>query len=130
MALITAQSIPEDAWDCEAWMTWHKKLEGYYDLDKANQVWLAGWNEQGIWDSQINWCKYSKEFVNYFDSKGMDASYGVARIVTGATGGAVSAIEGIAKTLGISAKLLPFVLVFLVGLGGWGIYRIVRKRTA
>lgn len=130
MALITKDSIPEDEWGCEQWKIWHEKLRKYYGKNTANELWMAGWNEQGFWDTDVSFCKYERDFIKYFDRQGIDLSHALARVIVGTTTGITSIVEGISTTLGVSAKLLPFVLVFLVGIAGWGVYRVVKKRTA
>lgn len=67
MALITAKSIPEGSWNEFEWETWWKALNKEYKKEVAQQVFVAGWNEYGMWFP-------NKEFVDYMDSQGIDVS--------------------------------------------------------
>lgn len=90
-ATITAESAPnydnwgyDEYWGCAEWIAWHKALKQKYGTEKANDYWLAAWEDQDSLANPYNWCKYNTTFHDYFRSQGIDVSNIFANIATGA----------------------------------------------
>lgn len=129
--LITAQSIPNNNWSCYEFITWFDKLRDYYDKDTAKQVFIAGWNEYGDFD-----CQLDEDFVSYFNRNGIDIQSTGAAIITSVSGLGedmwnivVTPFETLSATLGIGKKLAPVMLVFVAGMAGWIIYKTVKETS-
>lgn len=90
MPQITAESTPEydvpfwpfdEAWTCQNWMEWHKKLAEKYGRQEANKRFLEAWQKQGFWEFNRSFCKYNSTFTGYFESVGLDPHNYVSNIV-------------------------------------------------
>ncbi len=59
-------------WDCNDWMTWHKKVAAKYGVARANEVFVIHWNKQGFWAYANSDCWiFNKQFRDYFKSVGL-----------------------------------------------------------
>jgi hypothetical protein len=85
LELINADSRPVKSWGCSEWMRWHQELEKVYGSRIANDFWMKHWREQGVWDKDYNWCKYSASFDAYFKSKGIELGHLLSDIINSGT---------------------------------------------
>lgn len=89
---ITAESIPaydipffpfDEAWSCQDWMQWHRKLKEKYGRQVANKKFLEAWQKLGFWEWNQSFCKYNSEFTGYFEEQNLDPHNFVSRTVEG-----------------------------------------------
>lgn len=58
-------------WDCNDWMTWHKKIAAKYGVARANEVFIIWWNKQGFAAYGQDCMYVNKTFRDYFKSVGL-----------------------------------------------------------
>lgn len=59
-------------WDCNDWMTWHKKVAEKYGVARANEVFMIWWNKQGFWSYANSDCMLlNRTFREYFGKAGL-----------------------------------------------------------
>lgn len=58
-------------WDCNDWMTWHKKVAEKYGVSRANEVFLIWWNKQSFYNYAMDCMLLNKTFRDYFNSVGL-----------------------------------------------------------
>ncbi|GEM_PF-2834148 len=111
---------PDDSWDCQDWVTWHKKNVEKYGQQKANEKFITQWSKQGLWDSNFSFCKYYDHFRSYFADQGINVNSFTSQIINNAKDTAVNVSEG-AK--GISAGVGDLNLnkvLWILGIAGAG----------
>lgn len=137
--VITWQSQPnydnwgwDDYWDCWQWKEWHVALESHYGLAVANQIWVAAWLDQDGTANPFNWCKYDSDWVDYFESKGLDMGHFLSDLFGAGTNlgeGAADLVDGVASTASTIGSVLP---IILIGTGlylGYEYYQNYKKRA-
>ena len=135
---ITADSTPAldgwgpgAYWGCTDWMLWHQMNKQKYGQQAANQKFIQWWGSQDTFMGPYNWCKYNKDFANYFSSQGIETGWLLSNLITGAqTVGtnivttATNVSSGIATTSTMVKYLLPFAAI---GAGVWAFDKYVKK---
>tara|TARA_R110000824_G_scaffold136918_1_gene300915 strand:- start:343 stop:759 length:417 start_codon:yes stop_codon:yes gene_type:complete len=119
---ITWESVPDydgwgwdTYWSCADWMIWYNKLDEHYGASEARLLWKSAWNEQGIWESNYNWCKYDPTFNQFLKDNELGESHLLADTVidtTEAAGGVLGSLGWVGKNL---KWILPSALI-IVGL--------------
>lgn len=129
---ISADSVPDspESWNCADWKVWHEALVQRFGRDQANQIWLREWEDQSTFSYNANWCKYNSDWVNYFDSQGLDMRSIVSALFTG--GGEIvdnvldvgnTAVSTVGNTLDVGKYIVPAALVVGIGLVGFIVYK-------
>lgn len=123
MAEITCNSMPDisggwldSGWSCNQWMLWHKKLVECYGKEQANEIFIDQWEKQSSIDTQYNWCKYDREFMNYFSKQGF-TTHGIAELWVSAGNVADNVGKGAENTSSgaqFLAKFLPYLLIVVL----------------
>jgi hypothetical protein len=72
MATITWDSAPDydewgsDAyWNCQDWITWHRKLVEHFNAETANQIWNYAYALSGNLSSNLNCRTFNASFRDY-----------------------------------------------------------------
>ena len=111
---------PDSYWSCTEWRQWHTALKAAHGRNKANQIWAAAWQQQGIGEHAINCRSFDPQFRAWAKSQGLfDALYwGPAGILAKPLGVGMDVADGVASTAqGISAYssyIVPLVGAFLL----------------
>lgn len=128
-------------WDCDQWMTWHKRLmEHHKDAEKVKEIFLKEWNAQGGWDWDYINCKYRSDFQDYFKQHGIGVP-AVVKVVTSAGDIATSAadsaeqiaekgIGGFGDSLGTVLKWLPWIALVAAALIAFFYFKSLTKVVA
>ncbi len=96
---ISADTMPVSEWGCVEWMTWHKRLVVKHGTELANEIFQSEWDKQGIFDPELNFCRYNNDFVNYFLSKGLDVRSFISAIFTNVTEVVAGGTDDIRETV-------------------------------
>lgn len=120
-ANITAQSQPDydgwgidDYWTCNDWMIWHSRLKAEYGLSTANEKWITAWNEQDVWESNYNWCKYNCDFAAFAQANNLP----IRNIFSRLTCGVVDVGGNIADGFTTGAKIVKVAIpLAVIGVG-------------
>lgn len=120
-ANITAQSQPDydgwgidDYWTCNDWMIWHSRLKAEYGLSTANEKWITAWNEQDVWESNYNWCKYNCDFAAFAQSNNLP----IRNVFSKLTCGVVDVGGNIADGFTTGAKIVKVAIpLAVIGVG-------------
>lgn len=93
-------------WSCADWMIWFDKLSGHYATEEARLIWKSAWNEQDIWESNYNWCKYEPSFNKFLDDNKLGESHLLADAIITTTDTAGGLLDG----LGFVGRNLKWIL--------------------
>lgn len=134
-AYITATSAPnpDNDWSCNDWMVYHQQLVKEHGRDRANELWDREWQKQGGLDYSVNWCKYNGQWVNYFQSQGLDKRSIFSMVFTGAGNvldNTIGTAEGVTKSAKNTANVLKWALpAAILIVGGGVIWYLAQKRN-
>lgn len=127
-ATITADSTPDfdewgwdDYWGCGEWMLWHKANVQAYGKETANTKFIQAWSSQDSFMSPYNWCKYDKDFANYFAQQGIDVGWLLSNLVVGVENVGGDVIDTVENTTGtiayVSSGLKVVATLAVIGAG-------------
>lgn len=127
---ITADTIPDydewgwdDYWGCGEWMLWHKANVQEYGRETANTKFIQAWGAQDSFMSPYNWCKYDKDFANYFSQQGIDVGWLLSNLIVGVENVGDDVIETVENTTDTVAYVSSgFKVVATLAIIGIGIY--------
>lgn len=125
---ITSDSTPDldewgwdDYWGCGEWMLWHKANVQAYGKETANTNFIQAWGSQDSFMSPYNWCKYDKDFANYFAQQGIDVGWLLSNLVVGVENVGVDVIDTVENTTGtiayVSSGLKVVATLAVIGVG-------------
>lgn len=140
---ITADSTPnlddwgwDDYWDAQDWMYWHSLMVDKYGLEWANRTFIQAYHSASFGADSYDWRTFNSDFRQYADENGfLDALYdGVLGVITQPIGGAIeigenlgegisNVSEGVKKSSELISYLLPLLLLFVVVIGGFYVYK-------
>lgn len=135
---ITADSLPDyddwgidSYWSKEDWKKWYDLMVAKYGVDKARSTWISAYDRPGhldilpargnyIMDSNFaDWMKQNDLYEGVatgFKGVSNDLVLGAEKISRGAIRTAENAAGGAFNTLNVASKILPVILVVVVGI--------------
>lgn len=133
---ITADSIPDydawgpdEYWGCADWMLWHKANVQKYGREAANAKFIQAWDDQDSFMSPYNWCKYDKDFANYFSQQGIDVGWLLSNLIVGVENVGDDVIETVENTTDtvayVSSGFKVVATLTIIGIGIYGFDRWV-----
>lgn len=126
MAIMTAQSTPNDNWGCGDWIYWHTLLKEEYGNYEANNIWISHYANQSIVSTvRLTCANTNTAFIEYFKTNGIDLNQ-LVNLLSSVSDGTESAITGIKKLISIAPYLLIALLLFVIYL----IYVLIVKHRA
>lgn len=78
MALITWNSVPDydewgidTFWNCNDWITWHKKLSEHFGVATATEIWNYAFSKSTNLSSNLDCNSFNTDFRNYVKQYGL-----------------------------------------------------------
>ena len=122
-------------WNCENWITWHKKLSEHFGKETANELWNYAYAQTGSLSSNLDCRTFNSSFRDYVNKNGLSpyanagifapilSTYGTAGdVLSGALSGVSSVFQG-----DNVKKIINIVLIGGVIFGGIYIYKTVKQ---
>jgi hypothetical protein len=142
MAVINWNSVPDydqwgvdSFWNCEDWITWHKKLLEHFGQQTAKDLWDYAYAKSGNFSSNLDCRTFNSTFRAYVNKNGLSpyANAGVLAPVLSTYGTATDILGGTLS--GVSSfftgdKIKTIMNILLIGgviYGGVYIYKSVKK---
>lgn len=142
MAVINWNTVPDydqwgidSSWNCEDWITWHKKLLDHFGQETAKELWDYAYAKSGSFSSNLDCRTFNSTFREYVNKNGLSpyANAGVLSPVLSTYGTASDVLSGTLS--GVSSfftgsnvkKIINIALVGGIIFGGFYIYKSVRK---
>lgn len=130
----------DDVWNCNDWIVYHKAVKTKYGKPKADETFLAFWNDLATGSNAIGCRSLDSAFRDYMKKENLlDSLFsgigiiakpiGMGTDIVTSVGNSVSnagkGIEGATKVLKIA---VPLMLVVAIGFGGyWAYGRFIKK---
>lgn len=119
---------PDNDWNCLDWKIWHQELSKKYGRAKANELWEREWQKQGGLDYSVNWCKYNSDWVEYFESVGLDKRSIFSMVFTGA-GKLIDTADNVVDAANNTSKMLKWALpLVILGVGAGAIWYVAKNK--
>jgi len=119
--VINAESTPDydswgydDYWSCENWIDWHKALKAKHGKQRADEIWLAAWDEQDTFEHNLSWCKYAANFNSYVSAENLPVSHLLADIFAGGTKIGENVVDTATTTSKILKWVIPVIIILVV----------------
>jgi hypothetical protein len=142
MAIINWNTVPDydqwgidSSWNCQDWITWHKKLSEHFGGQTAKELWDYAYAKSGSLSSNLDCRTFNSTFREYVNKNGLSpyANAGVLAPVLSTYGTATDILGGTLS--GVSSffsgdnvkKILNIVIIGSVIYGGIYLYKSVKK---
>ena len=142
MAQIKWDTVPDydqwgvdSFWNCEDWITWHKKLTEHFGKETATELWNYAYAKSGSLSSNLDCRTFNSNFRDYVNKNGLTpyANAGVFAPILSTYGTASDVLSGPLK--GVSSifqgdnvkKIINIILSGSIIYGGVYIYKFVKK---
>lgn len=142
MAQIKWDTVPDydqwgvdSFWNCEDWITWHKKLSEHFGKETAKELWDYAYAKSGGLSSNLDCRTFNSNFREYVNKNGLSpyANAGVFSPILSTYGTASDVLAGTLS--GVSSvfqgdnvkKIINIILIGSVIYGGIYIYKSVKQ---
>lgn len=139
---ITASATPDydewgmdSYWSSDDWLTWHRALVKEHGRNKANEIFVLAWKDQGFGSSPLDALTFDSAFIEYTKNMGLNSALwsgspadiilkpataviqGTTKVTTKAVNTAVDVVEDVTDTVENTTKTMKWLVPALIVVG-------------
>jgi len=110
-------------WTCQQWITYYYTLKQALGKKAADLQWTTAWNNQGFWNDDYSWCKYSSAFNKFLVSEGITGESNlIAKTVVAGSEITSNLLDAGTTTAKVLKYAIPVLAIGVLIFGGMVVY--------